>query len=94
MLPPDKIKDLIDFCFSAVQEIPDMRIYPGDTIGYYTEKEILVRKHALGTDKIPVFAAARREYHPRHSQPMETILTISMCVDQIYSGGISVETPY
>ena len=92
MLPPDKIKDLIDFCFSAVQEIPDMRIYPGDTIGYYTEKEILVRKHALGTDKIPVFAGCPAGISSLAIAADGDILTISMCVDRFIAGNIR-ETP-
>lgn len=87
VLGPDKMMDLIDFCYDTAQR-GSMAVYPGDSIGCYTKKEILVRRQALGTDSLPVFQGCPAGISTLGIGSNGDILTISMCVDGFIAGNI------
>lgn len=87
VLGPDKMMDLIDFCYDTAQR-GSMAVYPGDSIGCYTMKEILVRRQALGTDSLPVFQGCPAGISTLGIGSNGDILTISMCVDGFIAGNI------
>lgn len=87
VLPPEKIMELIDFCYEASQE-GDMYIYPGENIGYYTCKEAIVRSRTLHTEKIPVFSGCPAGISTLSIAYEGTILGISMCVSGFQEGNI------
>lgn len=87
VLDPDQVQDLIDFCLET--EIRGkITVYPGDTIGCYTKKEIFVRQQALGTEKLPVFQGCPAGISTASISSSGDILTISMCVDGFIAGNI------
>lgn len=49
LLDPEQINDIIDFCWNTAKE-GRIRIYPADCIGYYTKKEMEIKKISYQTD--------------------------------------------
>ena len=45
VLSPEQVPDIIDFC-SETAVAGEIKIFPADCIGYYTEKEIITRQHS------------------------------------------------
>lgn len=87
VLPPEKMVELIDFCYDAGRK-GKLYIYPGENIGYYTCKEAVVRSRALHTDKIPVFSGCPAGISTLSIAYEGTILGISLCVNNFLEGNI------
>ncbi|WP_446010668.1 radical SAM protein [Candidatus Electrothrix sp.] len=47
LIDPDEVDGILDFCLEVAKE-KKITIYPADCLGYYTEKEKLIRMHSLG----------------------------------------------
>ncbi|MCP4340014.1 MAG: radical SAM protein [Desulfobulbaceae bacterium] len=47
LIDPDEVDGILDFCLEVAKE-KKIVIYPADCLGYYTEKEKLIRMHSLG----------------------------------------------
>lgn len=54
VLEPEQINDVIDFCFKTAQE-GRIKIYPADCIGYYTNKESIIKRYAYETNNVSVW---------------------------------------
>lgn len=54
LLEPERMKDIIDFCYETAKE-GRIKIYPADCIGYYTKKELEIKKISYGTDLVSVW---------------------------------------
>jgi radical SAM protein with 4Fe4S-binding SPASM domain len=91
VLPPDKLMELIDFCYETSRE-GKMYIYPGENIGYYTCKEAIVRSRALHTEKVPVFSGCPAGISTLNIAYEGTILGMSMCVSGFLEGNIRKRT--
>lgn len=53
IISPSQVDDIIDFAYDTIHNYPII-IDLADDIGYFTEKEIKIRKHAVGKD-VPQF---------------------------------------
>lgn len=51
VLEPEQIKDVIDFCYDTAKE-GRIAIYPADCIGYYTKKELEIKRLSYKTDMV------------------------------------------
>lgn len=51
LLSPEKVKDIIEFCYVTAKE-GRIKIYPADCIGYYTRKELETKKFSYGTNRV------------------------------------------
>lgn len=49
VLAPEKIRDIIDFCYETAKQ-GRIKIFPADCIGYYTQKEMEIKQISYGTD--------------------------------------------
>jgi radical SAM protein with 4Fe4S-binding SPASM domain len=47
LIDPDEVDGILDFCLEVAKE-KKIVIYPADCLGYYTEKEKLIRMYSLG----------------------------------------------
>ncbi|TCL59064.1 radical SAM protein with 4Fe4S-binding SPASM domain [Kineothrix alysoides] len=54
LLEPEQVKDIIDFCYDTAKE-GRIKIYPADCIGYYTKKEMEVKKISYETDMVSMW---------------------------------------
>ncbi len=54
VIPPERIPDIIDFCYETARE-GRIKIYPADCIGYYTNKELEVKKIAYETQWVSLW---------------------------------------
>lgn len=54
VLEPEQMNDIIDFCFETAQE-GRIRIFPADCIGYYTHKELTVKKISYRSSTVPLW---------------------------------------
>lgn len=54
LLQPEKIRDIIDFCYETAKE-GRIKIYPADCIGYYTKKEMEIKKISYATDMVSIW---------------------------------------
>lgn len=54
LLTPDKVNDIIDFCYETAKE-GRIKIFPADCIGYYTKKEMKIKKISYETDMISMW---------------------------------------
>lgn len=54
LLEPRRVKEIIDFCYATAKE-GRIKIFPADCIGYYTKKELAVKKISYGTDMVSVW---------------------------------------
>ena len=45
LIAPEQVLDIIDFC-SETAMAGEIKIFPADCIGYYTEKEAIIRRHS------------------------------------------------
>ncbi len=52
VLEPKQIKDVIDFCYDTAKE-GRIAIYPADCIGYYTKKELEIKRLSYKNDTVP-----------------------------------------
>ena len=86
VLPPEKIPELIDFCYQADRE-GDMLIYPGDNIGYYTCKEAVVRSHALNTSQIPVYIGCPIGISTLTIECDGAVTNMSLCLEDRFAEG-------
>ncbi|MGC6174518.1 radical SAM protein, partial [Lacrimispora sp. 38-1] len=48
VLDPEQVNDLIDFCYDTAKE-GRIKIYPADCIGYYTKKEMEIKRISYNT---------------------------------------------
>lgn len=48
LLKPERIEEILDFIYDKL-EVPGMQVYPADCIGYYTEKDSLIRGKIAGS---------------------------------------------
>lgn len=87
MVQPEDMDKIIDFCYNA-SDAGEIMIYPGDSIGYYTQKEALVRSRALNTEKIPLFRGCPSGISSLNIAHDGTILGMSLCVDGFIEGNI------
>lgn len=54
LLEPEKVRDIIDFCYDTAKE-GRIKIYPADCIGYYTKKEMEIKKISYRTDMVSMW---------------------------------------
>lgn len=54
LLAPEKVKDIIDFCYETARE-GRIKIFPADCIGYYTKKEMETKRISYGTDMVSMW---------------------------------------
>lgn len=54
VLAPEQVNDVIDFCYETAKE-GRIKIFPADCIGYYTKKELEVKKISYGTDMVSIW---------------------------------------
>ncbi len=54
LLEPEKVTDIIDFCYETAKE-GRIKIYPADCIGYYTKKEMEIKKISYETDMVSIW---------------------------------------
>lgn len=54
VLEPEQVNSIIDFCYDTAIE-DRIKIYPADCIGYYTKKEMEIKKMAYGTDQVSLW---------------------------------------
>lgn len=79
VLDPRQMGPLIDFCYETAQSYP-IRVFPADGIGYYTQKDALVRKHAMQSDALPVWRGCIGGKRLAHITSDGNVLGISMAV--------------
>lgn len=88
----DDIKSLVDQCYKITKEDGRLKILLGDNIGYYTEKELLIRSQALETNRIPLYTGCPCGVSTMAISHDGNILTVSMCVDNFIAGNIRNQT--
>lgn len=49
VIAPEKVNDLIDFCYETAME-GEINVYPADCLGYYSEKELKIRQKVNKSD--------------------------------------------
>ncbi|MCM1273663.1 MAG: radical SAM protein [Clostridium sp.] len=54
LLAPEKVVDIINFCYETAKE-GRIKIYPADCIGYYTQKELEIKMISYETDRISLW---------------------------------------
>lgn len=54
LLEPSQIADIIDFCYETAKE-GRIKIFPADCIGYYTNKELEIKKISYGTEYVSLW---------------------------------------
>lgn len=54
LLAPEKVQDIIDFCYETAKE-GRIKIYPADCLGYYTKKEMEIKKISYETDMVSLW---------------------------------------
>ena len=54
LLDPSQTEDIIDFCYTVAKE-GRIKIFPADCIGYYTNKELEIKKISYGTEAISLW---------------------------------------
>lgn len=54
LLDPQKVPDIIDFCYKTAKE-GRIKIYPADCIGYYTKKEMEIKKISYETNMVSIW---------------------------------------
>lgn len=50
ILQPEQIEDLLDFMYSKLNQ-SEMKVYPADCIGYYTDKDSILRGMIFGSEQ-------------------------------------------
>lgn len=84
----DDMKALVNQCYKFTKEDGKLKIFLGDNIGYYTEKELLIRSQALRTTKIPFYNGCPSGISTMAISHDGNILTCSLCVDDFIAGNI------
>lgn len=54
LLEPERIGDIIDFCYGTAKE-GRIKIFPADCIGYYTKKEMEIKRIAYETNMVSMW---------------------------------------
>lgn len=54
LIDPSQTEDIIDFCYTVAKE-GRIKIFPADCIGYYTNKELEIKKISYGTEAISLW---------------------------------------
>lgn len=54
LLAPERVQDIIDFCYDTAKE-GRIKIYPADCIGYYTKKEQEVKRISFETNMVSMW---------------------------------------
>lgn len=54
LLTPEKVQDIVDFCYDTAKE-GRIKIYPADCIGYYTKKEMEIKKISYETNMVSLW---------------------------------------
>lgn len=54
LISPAQVKDIIDFCYETARE-GWIKIFPADCIGYYTKKEMEIKKISYQTDRVSMW---------------------------------------
>lgn len=54
VLAPEQVNEIIDFCYDTAKE-GRIRIYPADCIGYYTQKEMDIKKLSYGVQQVSMW---------------------------------------
>lgn len=54
VIEPSQVEDIIDFCYSVARE-GRIKIFPADCIGYYTNKELEIKKISYGTGNVSLW---------------------------------------
>lgn len=87
VIEPQDIEKIIDFCYRESHK-DGLRIYMGDSIGYYTKKETVVHSRALGVDTPAVWKGCPAGIDSLNIAYDGTILGISLCVDKLTAGSL------
>lgn len=87
MLSPQAVGELIEFCYSTTLE-GRLKIDLSESIGYYTCKEAIIRSHAMGTSRIPVFEGCPAGISALSIGYDGTIFGMSMCVSKFSEGNV------
>lgn len=54
VIEPDKVKDIINFCYDTAKE-GRIKIFPADCIGYYTKKELKTKRISYGNENVSIW---------------------------------------
>lgn len=54
LLAPERVSDIIDFCYETAKE-GRIKIYPADCLGYYTKKEMEIKRISYETDMVSLW---------------------------------------
>lgn len=54
LIAPEQVNDILDFCYETATE-GRIRIYPADCIGYYTKKEMEIKRISYQTDMVSLW---------------------------------------
>lgn len=54
LLEPEKIESIIEFCYETAVE-GRIKIFPADCIGYYSNKELEIKKRSYGTENVSLW---------------------------------------
>lgn len=54
LLEPEQVSSIIDFCYDTALE-KRIKIFPADCIGYYTKKEMTIKKISYGTEFVSLW---------------------------------------
>lgn len=54
LLPPERVSDIIEFCYQTAKE-GRIKIFPADCIGYYTKKEMEIKQISYGTPAVALW---------------------------------------
>lgn len=54
VIDPEQVNTIIDFCYETAME-GRIKIYPADCIGYYTQKEMEIKKVSYGTNEVSMW---------------------------------------
>ena len=50
VLSPEQVEDILDFMYSKIED-EEMIVYPSDCLGYFTDKDSILRGRIIGSDK-------------------------------------------
>jgi radical SAM protein with 4Fe4S-binding SPASM domain len=54
VVSPEQVNDIIDFCYETALQ-GEIKVFPADCVGYYTDKEIKVRQISYRTGGVPMW---------------------------------------
>ncbi|WP_054742630.1 radical SAM/SPASM domain-containing protein [Cellulosilyticum ruminicola] len=62
IMDPEQVEDLLDFMYSKLNQ-GEMKVYPADCVGYYTDKDSILRGMILGYDEPVVWSGCGAGKH-------------------------------